>query len=180
MKSRKFGYDGKNQIDIRDANVKNVWEESGKVEAILEKKINFKTELSIIGVCTKSGNTLFYPLVENFHKNGILDISIAPYKDLELQKRAESYHRKISKELNYIGVLVIEFFLTDNEELIANEMAPRVHNSGHWTIEGCSESQFTIHMQAVSGVKIKQPNLLYECHMENLIGSEINLSLIHI
>jgi|TARA_Y100000996_G_scaffold303859_1_gene241138 5-(carboxyamino)imidazole ribonucleotide synthase len=170
LKSRKLGYDGKNQIDIRDANIKNVWEESGKVEAILEKKINFKTELSIIGVCTKSGNTLFYPLVENFHKNGILDISIAPYKDLELQKRAESYHRKISKELNYIGVLVIEFFLTDNEELIANEMAPRVHNSGHWTNEGANISQFEAHIMAISGMSIEKISVKGNSGMLNILS----------
>ena len=156
LKSRKLGYDGKNQITMKDANIEKVWGESGKVEAILEKKINFKTELSIIGVCTKSGDTLFYPLVENFHKNGILDISIAPYEDSELQKKAESYHRKISKELKYVGVLVIEFFLTNNGELIANEMAPRVHNSGHWTNEGANISQFEAHIMAISGMSIEK------------------------
>jgi len=156
LKSRKLGYDGKNQITIKGTDIEKVWEKSGKVEAILEKRIDFKTELSIIGVCTKSGDTLFYPLVENFHKNGILDMSIAPYEDLELQKKAESYHRRISKELKYVGVLVIEFFLTDDGELIANEMAPRVHNSGHWTNEGANISQFEAHIMAILGMSIEK------------------------
>ena len=156
LKSRKLGYDGKNQITMKDTSIEKVWEKSGKVEAILEKKIDFKTELSIIGVCTKSGDTLFYPLVENFHKNGVLNISIAPYKDTELQNKAESYHQKISKELNYVGVLVIEFFLTNDGELIANEMAPRVHNSGHWTNEGANISQFEAHIMAISGMSIEK------------------------
>ena len=125
LKSRKLGYDGKNQIIINKHSAEEAWLLSGKVDAILEKKIDFQTEVSIIGVCTKSSGTLFYPLVENFHKNGILNLSIAPYENSNLQKLAESYHNKIAKELNYIGVLVIEFFLDTHlkmEKFLANSI----------------------------------------------------------
>ena len=170
LKSRKFGYDGKNQIHIKDNNLTNVWESSGRAEAILEKKIDFKTELSIIGVCTKSGDSFFYPLVENFHNDGILNMSIAPYKNDDLQEKAESYHQKISKALNYVGVLVIEFFLDDNNNLIANEMAPRVHNSGHWTNEGANISQFEAHIMAISGMNIENISITGSSGMLNIIS----------
>ena len=111
LKSRRLGYDGKNQITINKYSAEEAWLLSGEAEAILEKKVDFKTEVSIIGVCTKSSGTIFYPLVENFHRDGILNLSIAPYNNIKLQKLAESYHNKITKELNYTGVLVIEFFL---------------------------------------------------------------------
>ena len=155
LKSRKLGYDGKNQITINDITASDAWIQSGKNEAILEKKVDFKSELSIIGVRTKSGDSYFYPLVENFHREGILNMSIAPYEDNSLQKKAEEYHRKLSKELNYVGVLVIEFFLDHDNRLIANEMAPRVHNSGHWTNEGANISQFEAHIMAISDIKIQ-------------------------
>ena len=155
LKSRKLGYDGKNQITINNLTASDAWIQSGKNEAILEKKVDFKSELSIIGIRTKSGDTFYYPLVENFHQDGILNISIAPYEDNSLQKKAEEYHRKLSQELHYVGVLVIEFFLDHDNKLIANEMAPRVHNSGHWTNEGANISQFEAHIMAISDIKIQ-------------------------
>ena len=170
LKSRKLGYDGKNQIVIDDLTAREAWIQSGKVKSILEKKIDFKTELSIIGVCTKSGKSFFYPLVENFHKNGILDISIAPYNNDELQRKAELYHKKISKELKYIGVLVIEFFLDKNGELIANEMAPRVHNSGHWTNEGANISQFEAHIMAIINIDINKIHVSGNAAMINILS----------
>ena len=170
LKSRKLGYDGKNQIIINKHSAEEAWLLSGKVDAILEKKIDFQTEVSIIGVCTKSSGTLFYPLVENFHKNGILNLSIAPYENSNLQKLAESYHNKIAKELNYIGVLVIEFFLDKSGELIANEMAPRVHNSGHWTNEGANISQFEAHIMAISDIEIKNISMNGNSAMMNIIS----------
>ena len=100
LKSRKLGYDGKNQITINNLTASDAWIQSGKNEAILEKKVDFKSELSIIGIRAKSGDTFYYPLVENFHRDGILNISVAPYEDNSLQKKAEEYHRKLSQELN--------------------------------------------------------------------------------
>ena len=171
LKSRKLGYDGKNQILMNKHSSKEAWSLSGKVEAILEKKVDFKTEVSIIGVCTKSSKTFFYPLVENFHKDGILNLSIAPYENSELQKLAESYHNKITKELNYTGVLVIEFFLDKLGNLIANEMAPRVHNSGHWTNEGANISQFEAHVMAIADINIKNISIHGNSAMLNIISA---------
>ncbi|MBT3548848.1 MAG: 5-(carboxyamino)imidazole ribonucleotide synthase [Gammaproteobacteria bacterium] len=170
LKSRKLGYDGKNQITINEYCAKEAWSLSGKAKAILEKKVDFETEVSIIGICTKSSGTIFYPLVENFHKNGILNLSIAPYENTKLQKLAESYHNKITEELNYIGVLVIEFFIDKSGNLIANEMAPRVHNSGHWTNEGASISQFEAHIMAISGIKIKNISINGNSAMLNILS----------
>ena len=170
LKSRRLGYDGKNQITINKHSAKEAWLLSGEAEAILEKKVDFKTEVSIIGVCPKSSETIFYPLVENFHRDGILSLSIAPYKNIKLQKLAESYHNKITKELNYTGVLVIEFFLDKSGGLIANEMAPRVHNSGHWTNEGANISQFEAHIMAIADINIKDISINGNSAMLNIIS----------
>jgi len=126
------------------------------VESIIENKIDFITEVSIIGVRNILGETFFYPLVENFHKNGILNISIAPFENDNIQKEAEKIHEKITNAMNYVGVLVIEFFIDKNNKLIANEMAPRVHNSGHWTISGANVSQFESHILAISNLPLKK------------------------
>jgi 5-(carboxyamino)imidazole ribonucleotide synthase len=170
LKSRRFGYDGKNQITINEHSAEEAWLLSGEAEAILEKKVDFKTEVSIIGVCPKSSETIFYPLVENFHRNGILNLSIAPYNNPKLQKLAESYHNKITKELNYTGVLVIEFFVDKSGSLIANEMAPRVHNSGHWTNEGANISQFEAHVMAIADIDIKNILINGNSAMLNIIS----------
>ena len=170
LKSRRMGYDGKNQITINEHSAEEAWVLSGETESILEKKVDFKTEISIIGVCPKSSETIFYPLVENFHKDGILNLSIAPYSNTKLQKLAESYHNKITKELNYTGILVIEFFLDKSGNLIANEMAPRVHNSGHWTNEGSNISQFEAHIMAIAGIDIKNISINGNSAMLNIIS----------
>ena len=170
LKSRRLGYDGKNQIIINKHSAEEAWLLSGEAEAILEKKVDFKTEVSIIGVCPKSSETIFYPLVENFHRDGILNLSIAPYNNTKLQKLAESYHNKITKELNYTGVLVIEFFLDKSGSLIANEMAPRVHNSGHWTNEGANISQFEAHVMAIADINIKNISINGNSAMLNIIS----------
>jgi 5-(carboxyamino)imidazole ribonucleotide synthase len=170
LKSRRLGYDGKNQITINEHSAEEAWLLSGEAEAILEKKVDFKTEVSIIGVCPKSSETIFYPLVENFHRDGILNLSIAPYNNPKLQKLAESYHNKITKELNYTGVLVIEFFVDKSGSLIANEMAPRVHNSGHWTNEGANISQFEAHVMAIADIDIKNILINGNSAMLNIIS----------
>ena len=170
LKSRKFGYDGKNQITMNNCTPESAWLKSSGVEAILEKKVNFKTEVSLIGVRTQEQRTLFYPLVENFHQNGILNVSIAPYENKTLQKQAENYHNLITDKLNYIGVLVIEFFIDVDGGLIANEMAPRVHNSGHWTNEGADISQFEAHIMAITSVEIKNISTSGYSGMVNILS----------
>ena len=150
LKSRRFGYDGKNQLkcDEEKELLNNLL---SKNDCIIEKIVDFKTEVSLICVRQDEDTLFFYPLVENFHRSGILRHSIFPYSDASLQDIAEEYAASLLNYFNYVGVLVIEFFVSNDGSLIANEMAPRVHNSGHWSIEGCSMSQFESHIRAITG-----------------------------
>ncbi|HEX4592222.1 MAG TPA: 5-(carboxyamino)imidazole ribonucleotide synthase, partial [Gemmataceae bacterium] len=149
LKTRRFGYDGKGQAVIRSAaDAELAWELLGGRPLILEKLVPFDRELSILSVRGRDGSLGFYPLVHNEHRNGILHSSRAPAPDVrkELQSRAEQYATAALDTLGYVGVLAIEFFEVCGE-LLANEMAPRVHNSGHWTIEGAETSQFENHLR---------------------------------
>ncbi len=149
LKSRRFGYDGKNQYRIKpDIEIKT---DLIKQDCILEELVDFEAEVSLICVKATNGDVYYYPLVENHHKNGILSMSRYPSNYTFLQNKAQDIAEKLLEAMNYIGVLVIEFFVNSNKELVANEMAPRVHNSGHWTIEGSSLSQFSAHIDAISG-----------------------------
>ena len=170
LKSRRLGYDGKNQIIVNNKTSKNIWSDIGCVPSILEEKVDFLTEVSLIGVKLQSGETYFYPLVENFHRDGILSYSIAPYENLELQKKAETIHKQITKLINYVGVLVIEFFVNKDNQLLANEMAPRVHNSGHWTIEGANISQFRAHIKSIIGEEISDIKVDKYAAMMNILS----------
>jgi 5-(carboxyamino)imidazole ribonucleotide synthase len=138
---------------------------------ILEKFVSFTRELSLIAVRSRAGETVFYPLVENHHRSGILRLSLAPAPRLEpaIQNSAEDAARRVLESLNYVGVLAIEFFEC-NARLIANEMAPRVHNSGHWTIEGAVTSQFENHLRAVLGWPLGVAALTGHSAMLNFIG----------
>lgn len=149
LKTRRFGYDGKGQFLIKTAiQVEEAWKTIGGENLILEQFIAFDREVSIISVRNVQGQILHYPLVENQHNQGILRVSKAPYHDNLLQKKAKTYAEAILNKFNYVGVLAIEFF-HQGENLIANEMAPRVHNTGHWTIEGAVTSQFENHLRAI-------------------------------
>jgi 5-(carboxyamino)imidazole ribonucleotide synthase len=139
-------------------------------EVILEEFVSFDRELSIIAVRNKSGDTKFYPLIENHHRDGILRLSLVTGNvSAELQRQAEVYATRVMSALNYIGVLTIEFFEKDGR-LLANEMAPRVHNSGHWTIEGTVTSQFENQLRAVTDAPLGSTSPLGACAMVNLIG----------
>jgi 5-(carboxyamino)imidazole ribonucleotide synthase len=142
-----------------------------KLPFVLEKFVPFTRELSIIAVRGKSGETAFYPLVENHHREGILRLSLAPAPGIstEIQRAAEYAAVQVLESLNYVGVLAIEFFECDGE-LLANEMAPRVHNSGHWTIEGAVTSQFENHLRAISGLPLGLTTPVGASAMINLIG----------
>ena len=150
LKSRRFGYDGKNQIRC-DSNIDLLKNLLSKCSCIAEEIVDFSTEVSLVCVRQDDDNILFYPLIENFHKDGILRYSRFPYTNIELQDTAEKYGRELLNYFKYVGVLVIEFFVTKDGKLVANEMAPRVHNSGHWSIEGSSMSQFELHIRAITG-----------------------------
>ncbi len=172
LKTTRFGYDGKGQAVLRDrADVEKSWELLGGRSLILEGFVPFQRELSIVAVRGLAGELAFYPLVENIHREGILRRTIAPATQLHptFQTKAEEYARKTLEALQYVGVLAIELFEHDGE-LIVNEMAPRVHNSGHWTIEGAETSQFENHMRAIAGLPLGSTKMRGHCVMFNLIG----------
>ena len=167
LKTRRMGYDGKGQ-SIVHSQAELVAEKA--VDCILEEFISFDREVSIIAVRNKSG-TKFYPLIENHHREGILRFSLVTGDISEdLQKQAEEYATKVMSALNYVGVLTIEFFEKDGR-LLANEMAPRVHNSGHWTIEGAVTSQFENQVRAVTDAPLGSTSPLGACAMVNLVGT---------
>ena len=142
------------------------------VESILEGFVNFKRELSLVAVRGVDNSHEYYPLVENSHHNGILRLTIAPAQNisLKLQQQAESYMRSLLDEMNHVGVLTIELFETDNN-LVVNEMAPRVHNSGHWTIEGARTSQFENHIRAITETPLGGTSCTHKYSaMINIIG----------
>ena len=172
LKTRRLGYDGKGQVIVRsETDLKVELQNGNQDELILEEFISFERELSLIGVRNRAGDTRFYPLVENQHREGILRLSrVTGNVSPELQNQAEEYAIKVMSALDYVGVLTIEFFEKDGC-LLANEMAPRVHNSGHWTIEGAVTSQFENHVRAVSDSPLGSTNPLGVCAMVNLVGS---------
>jgi len=172
LKTRRMGYDGKGQWILRTPeDVQFVKKEFPDTPLLLESFVAFQREVSILAVRSRSGETAFYPLVENHHRGGILRLSIAPAPNLNesLQQAAERAAQRVMQELNYVGVLAIEFFEC-NGELVANEMAPRVHNSGHWSIEGSATSQFENHLRAVVGLPLGSTATTGVSAMLNLIG----------
>jgi 5-(carboxyamino)imidazole ribonucleotide synthase len=167
LKTRRMGYDGKGQARLRGSDdATDAWSEVGGVPCILEGMVNFEAEVSLIAVRSRSGQVVFYPLIENRHSEGILRTSIAPFVNGKLQRQAESYLNVLLEKLQYVGVLAVEFFVVDGT-LLANEMAPRVHNSGHWTIEGSETSQFENHLRAIVGSELgnteSRPTVMLNC-----------------
>lgn len=179
LKTRRMGYDGKGQTVLRSENKLNdELKKKNTNELILEELVAFDRELSMIGVRNKAGETKFYPLVENRHREGILRLSLVTGSiSAQLQKKAEEYCAAVMSTLSYVGVLVIEFFEKDGR-LLANEIAPRVHNSGHWTIEGAVTSQFENHLRAVSDLPLGSTDRLGTCAMFNLVGNLPDLKTI--
>ena len=170
LKTRRLGYDGRGQYVIRSAaDVEAAWKTLGTVPLIYEAFVNFSREVSLIGVRSTRGEIRCYPISANTHANGILRHSIAPYRNSALQKQAEIYLKRVFKQFDYVGILTIEFFVK-NGKLIANEMAPRVHNSGHWTIEGAATSQFENHIRAILGLPLGDTRALGHAAMVNFIG----------
>lgn len=173
LKTRRFGYDGKGQAVIRThADAEVAWQKLGGRPLILEGFVQFDRELSLIAARGRDGQIVTYPLIENTHIDGILHRSVAPAPNLgeELGERAAEFASRVLTELNYVGVLTIEWF-QDGPRLLANEMAPRVHNSGHWTIEGALTSQFENHVRAVCGLPLGRADAVGFSAMYNFIGS---------
>jgi len=171
LKTRRLGYDGKGQHLLRKrADVGAAWRALGGVPLILEGFVAFDREVSIIGVRSTRGETRAYPLVENAHRGGILRVSLAPVRSARLQRVAEQHLGRLLDHFGYAGVLTIEFFVQDGR-LVANEMAPRVHNSGHWTIEGAVTSQFENHLRAILGWPLGDTSAVGHSAMVNYIGT---------
>jgi 5-(carboxyamino)imidazole ribonucleotide synthase len=173
LKTRRLGYDGKGQAAIgTPEDAPDAWRRVGEDPSILEARVPFDRELSIIGVRGRDGRAAFYPLIENEHRGGILRTSIAPAAvTADLQAMAERFALAVMERLGHVGVLAIELFETSGG-LLGNEMAPRVHNSGHWTIEGAETSQFENHLRAICGLELGPATPSAYSAMVNLIGSE--------
>ena len=173
LKTATDGYDGKGQFLIKsEAQIDEAWEKMSGVDAILEGFINFKRELSLIAVRGIDGSLEYYPLVENSHHEGILRLTLAPAQNISvsLQNKAEEYMSSLLKEIKHVGVLTIELFESD-DDLLVNEIAPRVHNSGHWTIEGAQTSQFENHIRAITESPLGQTTMTSKFSaMINIIG----------
>ncbi len=176
LKTRRFGYDGKGQFRIKtlaDADV--AWDALGAQAAhvglIVEAFVPFQREVSVVAVRGRDGEFRAWPLTENWHVDGVLSASLAPASvDAALQASAESHARAVAEKLDYVGVFALELFVRDGE-LLANEMAPRVHNSGHWTIEGAETSQFENHVRAVLGLPLGSTAMRGHACMLNWLGA---------
>lgn len=173
LKTRRFGYDGKGQRVLRRGeDVEGAYTGLGGGSLLLEGFVDFRRELSIVAVRGRGGEVAFYPLVENRHEGGILRFTRAPapHPSPGYQERAEQHVRAILEELDYVGVIALELF-DDGVDLLANEIAPRVHNSGHWTIEGAETSQFENHLRAITGAPLGSTAPRGESAMINIIGA---------
>ena len=170
LKTRRLGYDGKGQVRVRTPeDAHRGWEELGNVPLIYEEWVPFDCEVSIIGARSARGELAIYPLNGNVHSQGILRLTRAPYGSARWQRTAAQHLERCLTHFRYVGVLTIEFFVRDGR-LIANEMAPRVHNSGHWTIEGCVTSQFENHLRAILDMPLGSTRPTGFSAMVNLIG----------
>jgi 5-(carboxyamino)imidazole ribonucleotide synthase len=172
VKTAAFGYDGKGQHRIEAIErAHEVWALVGHQEAIVERLIDFSLEISVVAARGLDGLVVDYGAIENRHENHILDLSIAPARvPAALTDQATALTRRIMEELGYVGVLCVEFFVTRDQQLLVNEIAPRPHNSGHLTIEACATSQFEQQVRAVCGLPLGSTSQARPAAMVNLLG----------
>ena len=176
LKTCELGYDGKGQVRIeREEDAVSAWAQLGKCEAVLEGFVEFTAEASVIVARCINGGMKCFPLVQNTHKNHVLwqTLAPAPFAE-EHQEQGFAIATKLAEALDVVGLLAVELFVTPNG-LLVNELAPRPHNSGHWTIEGASTSQFEQHIRAICGWELGAPALLHKSEMLNLLGDEWEL-----
>ena len=170
LKTRRLGYDGKGQAVLRDPeDLERAWQSLGDTELILEKFIPFDAECSLVAVCGQDREIRYWPLTRNVHSDGILMLSLAADFDAGMQAQAEVIMQSVMEYFDYVGVLTLEFFQQDGQ-LLVNEMAPRVHNSGHWTIDGAETSQFENHLRAITGLPLGGTSATRHSLMFNWIG----------
>jgi 5-(carboxyamino)imidazole ribonucleotide synthase len=171
LKTRRLGYDGKGQYVIkRSGEIDTAWARIGGTGLIYERFQRFTREISIVGARSAGGDIVYYPLSANTHSGGILRFCRAPLPASSLEPTARRYLKRVMEKLAYVGVLAIEFFVVKGG-LIANEMAPRVHNSGHWTIEGCVTSQFENHLRAICDLPLGSTRALGHTATINFLGT---------
>ncbi len=175
LKTRRLGYDGKGQVKITGAsNLDKVWAEMKDTPSILEGLVKFRMEISVIVARNPAGETAAFCPVENRHKNHILDITFAPADIPDwLAEKAVEMAKKIAAKIELVGLIAVEMFVTQDDQILVNELAPRPHNSGHWTIEGCATSQFRQAIRAVCGLPLGLPARHSNAVMKNLIGDDV-------
>ncbi len=174
LKTTRLGYDGRGQAVLRaEAELDAAWEKLAPKPLILEGFVDFACELSVIVARGVDGTVRVFDATENRHRGGILDLSLAPARvTAEIAAEAEAIARRTAEALELVGVLAVEMFVDRDGSLLANEIAPRPHNSGHWTIEACRESQFAMHVRTVCGLPLPDPGRHADAVMRNLIGPE--------
>lgn len=173
LKTARMGYDGKGQIRVRDAGeLALAWGKLGRVPCVLEQLLPLKAELSVIVARGADGSMVNFPVQQNLHRDGILAVTQVPARAIAapVQAQAVVAARQVAEALGYVGVLCVEFFWLDDGRLVVNEMAPRPHNSGHWTMNGCSVSQFELQVRALAGLPLPQPRQHSASLMLNLLG----------
>jgi 5-(carboxyamino)imidazole ribonucleotide synthase len=175
LKTARMGYDGKGQVAVRaETDLARAWAAMKGQQGILEGFIDFTTEISVIVARSGDGGSANYVTVENLHKNHILDQTIAPARvGADQAMKAEAIARHVAQQLELIGVLAVEMFVTRDGQVLVNELAPRPHNSGHWTIDACATSQFEQLVRAICGLPLGSPERHSDAVMKNLIGDEV-------
>ncbi len=176
LKSARFGYDGKGQVRIdADTDLAEAWKRMGGDLGILEGFVDFEKEISVMVARGPDGGVALYVPVENQHRHHILDVTLAPARvEAAVIARAEAIARHIAQEIELVGILGVEMFVTRSGEVLVNELAPRPHNSGHWTIDACLTSQFEQFVRAVCGLPLGSTERHSDALMKNLIGADID------
>lgn len=172
LKTAAFGYDGKGQQTITASDdLDEIWKASSADELVLEGAIDFDKEVSVIVARATDGSVATFPVCENMHRDHVLDITVVPARvSQKVERAAPELARDIAEKLELVGILAVEMFLKTDGELLVNELAPRPHNSGHWTIEACATSQFEQHVRAVCGLPLGATDILQPAAMANLLG----------
>jgi 5-(carboxyamino)imidazole ribonucleotide synthase len=173
LKTSRMGYDGKGQVRVRTAaELAQAWTQLKQVPCVLEQLLPLQAELSVLVARGADGQTVNYPVQQNLHRGGILAVTEVPARAVpaDVQQQAVAAARQVAQALNYVGVLCIEFFWLDDGRLVVNEMAPRPHNSGHWTMNGADVSQFELQVRALAGLPLPEPRQHSASVMLNLLG----------
>jgi 5-(carboxyamino)imidazole ribonucleotide synthase len=173
LKTARLGYDGKGQVRVKTrAELEAAWADLKHVPCVLEKMLPLAYEVSVIVARGRDGQVVHFPLQQNLHRDGILAVTQVPAPNVTeaVSQQAYAFAHQIASSLNYVGVLCIEFFVLTDGRIVANEMAPRPHNSGHHTIDACDVSQFELQVRAMTGLPLVEPVLHSPCVMLNLLG----------